>query len=372
MLTRSQEYTLTDWGQHAMAFDSGRQCTVLFGGSSYIGTNMPMTNVHWEFDGVRWQRRSPAVLPPPRVSHAMAYDALRGRSVVFGGYVPGGGYYGDTWEWDGNAWQQIYSSGPSSRTETAMVFDPVLGKVVLFGGLGTGAMKDDMWTFDGAMWTRIPATGAWPAGRAGHMLAYDTARQRIVMVGGRTSGSNLVNETWEWDGGGWHLQAPAHPPAPMARSYACMVYDVTCKRMVMHASSTCFHGALVPAAASVVGNGCSGSQFAPYLAVGTPYLGNQGFQLRMFQGAANAPAVLMLGLLGNSLPLGGGCTLLVTPQYQRIFVTDSYGYFMLPLPLPSNAALRGLPLFAQAGILDPLGPLPGASMTAALGLRLGD
>src|SRR5690606_38673838 len=39
--------------------------------------------------------------PPVRQNHAAAFDAARAQVVLFGGYLAGTGYRGDTWTWDG-------------------------------------------------------------------------------------------------------------------------------------------------------------------------------------------------------------------------------------------------------------------------------
>jgi len=42
----------------------------------------------------------------------MTYDAARHRVVLFGGYgpvYPQGSQLGDTWEYDGNTWVQVFS-----------------------------------------------------------------------------------------------------------------------------------------------------------------------------------------------------------------------------------------------------------------------
>ena len=36
-----------------------------------------------------------------RAGHAIAYDSQRGITVLFGGFNPSAGYLDDTWEWDG-------------------------------------------------------------------------------------------------------------------------------------------------------------------------------------------------------------------------------------------------------------------------------
>src|SRR5690348_272451 len=64
---------------HALAYDSHRGCTVMFGGAAFS----PALADTWEWDGTRWQQKLPAVAPPARTGHAMAYDSIRGRTVLF-------------------------------------------------------------------------------------------------------------------------------------------------------------------------------------------------------------------------------------------------------------------------------------------------
>ncbi|MEK7732068.1 MAG: hypothetical protein AAB363_09470, partial [Planctomycetota bacterium] len=50
-------------------------------------------------DCLQWAERTPSPSPGPRNSLAMAYDSARGVTVLFGGFD--GSFYGDTWEWNG-------------------------------------------------------------------------------------------------------------------------------------------------------------------------------------------------------------------------------------------------------------------------------
>jgi hypothetical protein len=109
---------------HAMAFDSLRDRTVLFGSGADV----------WEFDGETWTAiSSPG--PASRMKHAMTFDSARGRNVVFGGRDSGSyAQLSDTWEWDGSSWEQRQAAGPSARDFHAMAYDSARGRTVLFGG----------------------------------------------------------------------------------------------------------------------------------------------------------------------------------------------------------------------------------------------
>ena len=58
---------------HQMVYDAARGRVVLFGGT----LSGPALADTWEWDGVSWTLVEPAVRPPARGGHAMAYDSVR-------------------------------------------------------------------------------------------------------------------------------------------------------------------------------------------------------------------------------------------------------------------------------------------------------
>ena len=125
----------------------------------------------------------------------MAYDSSRRRTVLFGGYARGNGYFSDTWEWDGKSWAQNSPvTFPPGRSDHAMVYDLARGRTVMFGGYG-GRNLADTWEWNGKSWVQIkPATS--PSGRQQHAMAYDLARRRTVMFGGWSPGPSA--DMWEY------------------------------------------------------------------------------------------------------------------------------------------------------------------------------
>ena len=67
------------------AYDSARQVVVVLANNTETGSAET-----WEWDGVAWVNRSPVLQPLPRNRAAMAYDAQRQRTVLFGGRQPSG------------------------------------------------------------------------------------------------------------------------------------------------------------------------------------------------------------------------------------------------------------------------------------------
>ena len=180
-----------------------------------------------------WSQQSPATRPEPRQGHAMAYDASRNVVVMFGGDGLNNTLLDDTWEWNGADWTRIHPPprSPWARAMHTMVYDSGLGKVLLFGGnsyqtngIYYGAMND-IWEWDGAVWTDVSPPNVNLAPRYTHGMAYDAGRQRTVIFGGRASNATWVNDTWEWDSGRqlWTEVRPnAYPPIRINHT---MAYD---------------------------------------------------------------------------------------------------------------------------------------------------
>lgn len=231
----------TDWMQikptsspparngHAMAYDSARQRTVLFGG------NPGQLNDTWEYDGNNWTRMSPKTSPPGRFIHAMAYDSRRGRTVLFGGAGSTNPRFNDTWEWDGVNWTQIKTANsPSPRGGHAMAYNFITGRTVLMGGTTTGACSlilAGTWEYDGKNWAQISTTTA-PAARARYGMAPHGVLQRTLVFGGLQQGNcTKLNDTWDWDGKVWKKFSPT--TSPPVRGHFAMVDDAFRGRTVL-------------------------------------------------------------------------------------------------------------------------------------------
>lgn len=127
-------------GAGAGIYDSYRKRTVTFAGRSLDSTDPPLNhpspdNETWEFDGTTWNLLS-IDSPAPRYFHALAYDAYRRVSVLYGGYAwTSPVEFSDTVEFNGLAWNLVNVQGsPGRRMNHAMAFDLQRRCVVLFGG----------------------------------------------------------------------------------------------------------------------------------------------------------------------------------------------------------------------------------------------
>jgi hypothetical protein len=113
-----------------MAYDRRRHVTVLFGGA--YGANASLGDT-WEWDGVDWTERTPALGPEPRSGAVMIYHPLR-RTIML---VDGGDSmqgFGDTWEWDGTTWTKVPAvlAAPPLFSAGA-AFDAHRGEMTAFG-----------------------------------------------------------------------------------------------------------------------------------------------------------------------------------------------------------------------------------------------
>jgi RHS repeat-associated protein len=95
----------------------------------------PWAGDAWEYDGTDWVTPSLTLSPTNLSGAGLAYDAGREVSVLFGGAQPyANGPDDTTWEYEINAWSQADPDHrPTRRSGHAMAYDSVR-EVVVFGG----------------------------------------------------------------------------------------------------------------------------------------------------------------------------------------------------------------------------------------------
>lgn len=231
----------------------------VFGGQSFAGVFNKET---WEWTGTRWVRKT-AVLESDsnfkaRAGHVVVADTTRNKLFMHAGRYgqTAGQMLSDGYEWDGTNWATVSfvstSPFPPARFGHAMVYDSVRQRVILFGGWDavTGDPYDDTWEFDGTNWAQIAIPGtagvARPYARGNHSMAYDATRQRVILFGGSTSEdvatpgeiSNGRNDTWEYNpsAGTWsEKQALANPGVrnPDRATRTSMVYDAARNKVLL-------------------------------------------------------------------------------------------------------------------------------------------
>jgi len=420
--------------QHAMTFDLARGTTLMFGGMGVGQFSATLLGDTWEWNGVNWAAKSTAHSPPVRCDHALAADIGRGRVVLFGGWTSFLVDLNDTWEYDGNDWVQFPTqTQPSVRRLARMEYDAARARVVLFGGgLGNSGVPaySDTWEWNGIAWAlRTPATS--PPERWAHGMAYDFARARVVLTGGR-HGSLATPDTWTWDGTNWTqlaLTAPAprgfglandvvhdvvvqfggepsdytwlfdhtswrrdpRTLVPPARVSAPLAHDLLRGRTVLFGGSpaTSFHlddtweyDPGVIARWTPSGSGCPGVGGGPTLRNRVPWLpiGGRTFALDLGP-LPSGIAAISIGLSdqqwnGNPLPfdLGAigmpGCTLHVSPDFLFFAPVPVTGLAVtLTWQLPNDPGLIGTRFFDQGFALAPgVNPLGAVVSNAGVGV----
>jgi hypothetical protein len=188
----ARSYAMMAWdGQHIVLFGGS------VGESDYSDT--------WTWDGANWTQASPAASPGARDSAGMAYDSTHGNVVLFGGNNPGlEGDFDDTWTWNGANWTQASpANSPQGRDSLVMAFDSLRGETVLFGGYSQNGESDmpDTWEWNGTNWAQLTPLHN-PAARDTYSMVFDTARSEIMLFGGAVpSSSNFyANDTWIFEG----------------------------------------------------------------------------------------------------------------------------------------------------------------------------
>jgi hypothetical protein len=218
----AQSQPCTVWGQrtdvgsygqrthHAMAYDSDRGVTVFFGGEIGNADEQTFFNDTQEYDGTQWRQISVVgPKPSPRSLHAMAYDPISRKVVLYGGRN-GFQTFGDTWLYTGDGvngfWEHVPSATqPGELQEHAMVFDSVRNRVVLHGGRKfTGdfwAADDRTYEWDGVSWQMVAQS---PFAMFEFGMAFDDLRGRAITFGGTGGEGGYINHPYEYQPGvGW-------------------------------------------------------------------------------------------------------------------------------------------------------------------------
>ncbi len=377
------------WG-HRMVYDSRRARIVTFGGRS--PTTTATANDTWEWNGVDWQQVVTANAPSPRAFYSMAYDSRRGVTVLYGtqsGSTIGTSGGDQTWEYDGTNWTQaITATTPPGLEAPAMAYDAARGVTVMFGGWnGTPPGTDYRTTYeyDGVDWRLVPTANAPLTGyRAG--CVYDEARGRVVVYGGYAN-ATAQTTTWEYDGNDWTAVTTG---GSLRITEAYMGYNPINRTTVYFGgsgpgtnpiNSTWVYAGASTAIAAPFGRGCATSAGVPVLSpTNRPVLGNL-YQLDLTGAPTSSFGVFMHGLSNSTWALGdlpadlgpfglGGCGLEVSPD-ASVFVVFPNGSGSQSLSMPASTAFLDIAIFSQAFVLDVAAPNGVGGASNAVHGRLG-
>lgn len=154
----------------------------------------------------------------PGSSTTMAFDSKRKRTVGFDVDT------GLTWEFAANKWVKLApKASPEKRHTTHMAFDSARNVVVLYGGHtvdGNGILTDT-WEFDGTNW--VSKDTASKPQLAGGGMTFDAKRKQCVLYCG--------GQTWVYDGKDWVQKQTANNPG--SRTYPGMCFDPVHNRVLL-------------------------------------------------------------------------------------------------------------------------------------------
>ncbi len=245
-----------------------------------------------------WSSYPPSGPATSETAGGMAYDALDGYVVYFGGYTGSGStYVGATWEFAGGCWKQLgnpLSPSPDGRSQFSMVWDGGDNEVLLFGGSDAGSqcstsnsyyfyLCGDTWKFSGGAWTEVCSNGDTtnssacspsPQPRFGAMMAYDPVQNDckigtvtsppttgcVILFGGLICNSGCTGSSeadadssliWEFYGGHWYDTGSS--ATPTSRDSGMLIYDSVDNYLLLYGGEhqTCSSGSC-----TFTGGGC--------------------------------------------------------------------------------------------------------------------
>jgi hypothetical protein len=143
----------TDRGSNHMTYDAARQRTML---SAFrrLEPNADRTypTELWDWTGSSWAL-APGTAPSISPIQPIVGLGAGGGVLMFDGGVLQGTT--STWVWQNSAWSRVATTGPSLRNGHALAYDAVRNRVVLFGGFRNGQDFSDTWEWDGSRWTEV-------------------------------------------------------------------------------------------------------------------------------------------------------------------------------------------------------------------------
>lgn len=239
----------------SVIFDAPRGRFVMFGGHTLDAMSIaPYRNDVWEFTPATGAWRTLVVQgtpPAARAGHTAIYDPVRQRMLVFGG-SDGLQYHQDLWALSLEGAPQwtplgVGDSVPDPRWRHVAAYDPLRDRMVIAGGwLGpwNPDIASDAWTLplSGAPleWTRVPVPVTLPLGLAEAGAAFDPVRDQLVVFGGSTDPfGSPTNDTWALEFGGaphWKYLVGGTPPSPRLAPVAA--YDPIEQRLVVFGGAT--------------------------------------------------------------------------------------------------------------------------------------
>jgi hypothetical protein len=166
----------------------------------------------------------------------MAYDAARHATVLYGGDQARKYPLTDTWTWTGTTWIQQHSTSEPALWDPGIAYDSARQRIVLFGLPSRHAVSGqpgETWTWNGQNWQREAPKKA-PSARYFPLMTYDSKTQQVILFGGLGDRSQTFSDTWAWDGANWQELSTTIPGLSDGSREASMAYDSAVDRVVLY------------------------------------------------------------------------------------------------------------------------------------------
>ncbi len=165
-----------------------------------------------------------------------AIDPNTGVFAVFGGddgpivnQIPQASYRDDTWVFEpGLGWTEYSGGGPSARGRQSVAYDSAKNRMLIFGGrfretgvTGNYTLFNDLWAFDMSAhtWEQLSDGSGGPDPRYFSTAGYDAASESFYVYGGDTNpsalGITLATDVWKFQNNAWtQITTSGNPPTP--------------------------------------------------------------------------------------------------------------------------------------------------------------
>ena len=138
------------------------------------------------------------------------------------------------WTWDGSAWSIVDKDGPTPLVVTSAAYDTERHVLVRYGGLPSDSNDcvAETWEWDRTDWTQAATDDDQHPAACDHMkMVYDSGSQQTLLMGGGDDDTNLITETWGWDGADW---SPLIDGGPVGRAHHGLVYDASHQQTLLY------------------------------------------------------------------------------------------------------------------------------------------
>jgi hypothetical protein len=283
-----------------------------------------------------WTKLSPTGTAPSLGYYSAVYDSVANAMYVFAGSSSATKLSGDDHAFilsnangiGASAWTR---GGPATRYAQSTFYDSVSNGMFVFGGQHalTNTIFSDYWQLSNAIgsnnlkWTSVVVKGTHPASRGGHIAAYDSSSNRMMLFGGEKGfPAPCANDYWVMTGANdfagakptWILETPSGT-APAARAHHAGAYDPTTSSLIVFGgfdcTSTYFNDVWVLSNANAVSGTLVWTQLSPTGSAPSPrqsasvVYNSSTNTLTVFGGDAGSTPFGDLWILSNANGTGG-------------------------------------------------------------------